>query len=118
MTLRWLRVRCLRSRVLAIDGAIWLPGRASWHDGGGDQPLGSGDADVGASLEVRRPRLLRPEVGDLAEAVLAQQLVYLAGQEPAHERLAHLGGDPGERRRDLRGGAPEYSRWLVVGEHD
>ena len=45
----------------------------------------------GASLEVGRPRLLRPEVGDLAEPVLAQQLVYLAGQEPAHERLAHLG---------------------------
>ena len=48
---------------------------------------------------------MRPEVGDLAKAVLAQQLVYLAGEEPAQERLAHFGGDPRERRSDLRGGA-------------
>jgi hypothetical protein len=61
---------CDRAR-LPSTGAIWLPGRVSWHDGGGDQPLGSGDVDVGASLEVAGPRLVRPEVGDLAEAVPA-----------------------------------------------
>jgi hypothetical protein len=64
-------------------------GRRGRGQGGGNQPLSSGDLDVGLPWEVGGACLVRPEVGDLAKPVLVQQPCYLAGEEPADERLAH-----------------------------
>src|SRR6266487_4872557 len=92
--------------------------RKGRDQGGGNQPLSSSDFDVSLPREVGGPRLVRPEVGDLAKPVLMQQLCYLTGEEPADERLAHLRGEPGEGGRDLRGAAGQRGRRLVVSEHD
>src|SRR5204862_2832364 len=85
---------------------------------GGGQPLGPGDLDVGATLEVDGPRLVRPEVGDVAETVPVQQPRDLGRGEAADERLAQLRGQAGERGRDLRSGAGERGRRLVVREYE
>src|SRR5690348_4387140 len=86
--------------------------------GGGDHPLGSRDFGIGLRAEVGGPRLVRPEIGDLAEAVVVQQFRYLSTEEPADERLTQLRGDPGHRTGDLSVATGQGGRWLVVSQHD
>src|SRR5690349_19697991 len=76
-----------------LAGVVPAERRSRGH-GGGNQPLSPGDLDVSLPPEVSGPRLVRPEVGDLAKPVLMQQPCHLTGEKPADERLVHVAASP------------------------
>jgi hypothetical protein len=75
----------------------------SGADGCRDEPLRPGYRNVGGAAEPGSTGFLWPEMDDVIEAVVAQQVFDLVGGEQAYEGFAQPGRDRFERAGHLQG---------------